>query len=197
MKQNNIKIAITGGIGSGKSTVAHIIENLGYPVFSCDEVYQDLTQQGDFLSELQKVFGDILNGAGGLDREKLSRAVFGDEEKLQLLNSVTHPAIFREMFSRCKHLNGVCFFEVPLLFENGYEAYFDGVIVVLRDLDKRVESVMKRDNLCRDDVLKRVNCQYNYDSSNFAKYYVTHNNGDLKQLKEEIHKILEEIQHEK
>lgn len=192
MKQNN-RIAITGGIGSGKSTVAKIIAQKGYAVFSCDEIYDCLTKNQEFLGLLCANFGNVINGRGELNRVKLSEAVFGDENKLALLNSLTHPAIFKEMFARADGAGGTCFFEVPLLFEHGYQALFDGVIVVLRGVEERIHSVMQRDGLSRIAVEKRISSQYDYDSGDFAKYYVTHNNGDVKQLEKQISEILSKI----
>jgi dephospho-CoA kinase len=192
MKQNK-KIAITGGIGSGKSTVANIIKQKGNPVFSCDEVYKDLLSDKNFLNLLKNEFGDEIIEGGALNRKILSQIVFSDKSKLQRLNRITHPVIMNEMFKRAEEFNCTSYFEVPLLFENSFEGLFDGVIVVLRDLDKRIESVVKRDNLPSDEVLKRINEQYNYENNNFAKYYVIHNNSHLTHLKEQIDKILLKI----
>jgi dephospho-CoA kinase len=189
MKQNK-KIAITGGIGSGKSTVGKIIKDCGYPVFSCDETYSELIKDSNFLRELSSVFGDILTCDGLLDKTKLSQIVFSDKEKLNKLNSITHPAIFKKMFDDSKDLQGVCFYEVPLLFEEGNERLFDQVIVIVRDLDKRIESVVKRDNLSESQIRERINSQYNYDINNFVKYYVIHNNADFANLESQVKAVL-------
>lgn len=192
MKQNK-RIAITGGIGSGKSTVAHLIKESGFNVFSCDEIYAQLLNSKDFLHLLCDNFGDILDSNGELDRTKLSQIVFNDKEKLTQLNNITHPIIFKEMFGRADKINAMCFFEVPLLFENGYEKYFDGVIVVLRELSKRIESVALRDNLNNNEVKKRINNQFDYDNYDFAKYYVIHNNGEIDALKFQVSNVIAQI----
>ena len=160
MMQNNLKIAITGGIGSGKSTVASVISEQGYPVISCDAVYRKLLENESVVKLLAKEFGDITN-CGKLDRKKLADIVFCDEKRLQKLNEITHPLIMEEVF---KLMSGesVAFCEVPLLFESGYEKYFDAVIVVLRDKDERVNSVVKRDNIPENTVLSRINSQFDY-----------------------------------
>ena len=99
MKQNKIKIAVTGGIGSGKSTVCKIINSLGYPVYSCDEVYKSVLRDGQTVAELVKEFGkQILNFDGSLNRPALSAIVFDDEEKLKNLNKITHLKIFKKLF---------------------------------------------------------------------------------------------------
>ncbi len=192
MKRNK-KIAITGGIGSGKSTVMKILQNKGYKVYSCDEVYSVLITERAFLAKLCAEFGNILDDNGGFDRKKLSEIVFSDANKLKRLNELTHPAIYQKMFTLAAENNSTCFFEVPLLFEDGKEHLFDEVIVVLRDREKRISEVMKRDNLSMEEVQKRVKNQVDYDNLNFAKYYVIHNNGDLMQLNASVDNILDKI----
>lgn len=191
MKPNNIKIAITGGIGSGKSTVADIIAGAGFPVFSCDGIYAELIENADFLAEIEgKFHGVAVNGK--LDRQKLSKAVFGDEKKLEQLNAVTHRKIMQTAFERAEKY-GLAFIEVPLLFENRFESKFNNVIVVLRDKKERIKSVMLRSGISEEEVLLRLNSQYDYDNHDFAKYYVIRNNSDLNDLKQKTLELLKNI----
>lgn len=189
MMQNNVKIAITGGIGSGKSAVCNFIQKQGYPVFSCDKIYSELLTSTEFINRIDKEFGGMINADGSLNRKALSELVFNNDVALKKLNSLTHPAIFSAAFKKMEG-STIAFLEVPLLFENGFEALFDGVIVVLRDKDERVNSVIKRDNLKREQVLLRMNRQFNYDNSDFAEYYVIHNCGNLANLEQKTHEIL-------
>ena len=192
MKQN--KIAITGGIGSGKSTVCKILKEKGYAVFSCDEIYADLLSNGSLIGELIKAFGaDILDSSGALNRKMLSEIVFADEKQRERLNKITHAKIFEEMFRRAEEISGTVFFEVPLLFEGNYQNLFDNVIVVLRNNKSRVESIKQRDNLSEVEVLKRIKNQYNYKNSKFAQYYVIHNDGKINDLCDIIDKMLLKI----
>lgn len=194
MKRNNIKIAVTGGIGSGKTTVCNLIKEKGYPVFSCDEIYAELLSSGKLTADIVKTFGDgVLNGSGGIDRKKLANCVFNDEKKLQILNEITHPKIFEEMFARAENYGGTVFFEVPLLFEGGYQKLFDNVIVVLREEDERILSVKLRDNISDEEVKKRIDNQFNYDNADFAQYYVIHNRGKIGDLSGVIDEILLKI----
>ena len=171
MKQSK-KIAVTGGIGSGKSTVMKIIAGKGYPIFSCDEIYSQLTSDRNFLNILRHSFGDILNSDGTLDRKKLSEIVFNNPAKLAELDKITHPAIYKEMFRMADEAGGICFCEVPLLFESGAESLFDGVIIVMRNEEQRIKSVTARDKLPEQDVKKRISNQFDYNSADFAMYYV-------------------------
>lgn len=193
MKQSNIKIAVTGGIGSGKTTVCNLIKKFGYPVFSCDEVYAELINSGKLTERLVGEFGEEILTEGKIDRRKLSACVFGDEEKLQKLNEITHPKIFEEMFAQAEAFSGLVFFEVPLLFEGGYQNLFDEVLVVLRRVEDRILSVKLRDNLSDEEVRKRIDNQFNYDIDNFAQYYVIHNQGKINDMADIVHDILLKI----
>lgn len=191
MMQNNIKIAITGGIGSGKSTVASIIAEQGYQVISCDDVYRRLLESEAVVELLAKEFGNIIN-FGKLDRKKLADIVFCDEKKLQRLNEITHPLIMEQTFKLMRE-ESIAFCEVPLLFESGYEKYFDGVIVVLRDKDERVNSVVKRDNIPENAVLSRICNQFDYEKADFNGCYVIQNTSDTADLRKKTIKILDEL----
>ena len=96
MTQNNIKVAVTGGIGSGKSTVAEIIARQGYKVVSCDKIYSGLLSEGIFNAAYTAEFGAVLDENGKVDRKKLAAAVFGDEGKLRRLNEITHTKIIEK-----------------------------------------------------------------------------------------------------
>ncbi len=192
MKRNKVKIAITGGIGSGKSTVAKYVKEAGYNVVSCDEVYGKLLLNSDFLKEICDEFGNVLTSDGLLDRKKLSELVFADKKKLDNLNKLTHGKIMEEVFDECT--DEINFVEVPLLFENGFERLFDEVIVVLREECVRIDCIVKRDNITREQVKNRLKNQFNYNNYNFAKYYVIHNNALLPDLKRQTDKVLNEIE---
>lgn len=192
MTQSNVKIAITGGIGSGKSTVAEIIRRQGYAVFSCDEIYNELLQNAVFVNKLAEEFDGVLTPDGAIDRVKLSEKVFSDKSALKRLNAFTHPAVMDEVLKKSERYN-LSFTEVPLLFENGYEKFFDGVIVVLRDEEERISSVIKRDETDREKVILRIKSQFNYNNDVFAKYYVIRNGGNFDDLAAKTYEIVGNI----
>lgn len=192
MTQSNLKIAITGGIGSGKSEVCSIIKSAGYPVFSCDEIYSELLNCGTFDSDLKIHFGEQIFQDGKLNKKKLSSIVFENKEELEKLNKITHPKILNCAFERMKAYN-LSFLEVPLLFENGFEALFDGVIVVLRDLRERIESIVNRSRISTEETILRIKSQYNYEKCDLTKYYVIHNCSNLEYLKVCVDKTLKDI----
>lgn len=193
MTQSNFKIAITGGIGSGKSEVCSYIKSAGYPVYSCDEIYSQLLNNGVFDSDLKNCFGEHIFNDGKLNKAKLAGIVFNSEEELKKLNEITHPKILDCAFEKMKAYK-LSFLEVPLLFENGFEGLFDGVIVVLRDLDDRIKSIVKRDSISTKEAILRINSQFNYDNYDFAKYYVIHNCSNLEHLQGSVNDIIKVIE---
>lgn len=192
MMQNKMKIAVTGGIGSGKSTVAKIIRELGYPVVSCDEVYADLLKDKIFLAMIAENFGNEMISNGTLDRQRLAEKVFADMASLEKLNALTHPIILREVLARMSD-SEVAFCEVPLLFENSFEKFFDKVIVVLRDRSTRIDAVALRDKITKREVVSRMNRQIDYDTFDFAKYYVIHNDKNFDHLRQKTVEILTDL----
>lgn len=192
MMQNSIKIAVTGGIGSGKSTVCQIIKEHNYPVYSCDEIYKKIFCLPSFVNRIGEEFGDNIVKNGQIDRTALAETVFNSSEQLKKLNSIAHPIIMAEAL---KIMDGhkLSFLEVPLLFENGFESLFGGVIVVLRELESRIESVINRDKSERKKVLLRVKNQLNYEKFDFSEYYVIHNDGNLDFLTAQTLEIIKRI----
>ncbi len=194
-----IKVAITGGIGSGKSSVLAILKGLGYPVYSCDEIYKNLLQNEEYIETIRVRFGCVKDGK--IQTEQLSRLVFSNPKKREELNAVAHPLIMKELRSSMDAAPfDVVFAEVPLLFEGGYETLFDKILVVHRDKSLRVSSVERRDALTKDEILARINSQIDYDSSavkekmeNFNAYRID-NDGDIHLLENKIKKFIKIIQ---
>ncbi len=189
------KIAITGGIGSGKSEVVKAIKELNYPVFSCDEINAELLKRRTVLKRIKVLFPNTVRGffKPKLDKKALSNVVFSDKSAVKILNSILHPLIMNTLNAKMKRANSeLVFAEVPLLFEADYKELFDEIIVVVRDKEQRIKSVMVRSNLTESDVLKRMNNQVNYDAMDLSDYLVIENNSDVENLKEKTKKIIEQ-----
>ncbi len=159
-------IAITGGIGSGKSTVINIIKEEGYPVFSCDEIYKEVVLEKEYIAEIEKNFPSVVE-KGNINRRALSHIVFSNEKARETLDNLSHPRIMARLLERMRSCEAdFVFAEVPLLLEGGYENLFDNVIVVLRREKDRLHDVMQRDNAKEEDVLARMRAQFDYDNIN-------------------------------
>lgn len=188
------KIAITGGIGSGKSFVSELIKALGYPVFSCDEIYKDVIVSPAYIEKIRLVFPECVTEKG-IDRKKLSAIVFRNPEKLQLLNGIAHPLIMEKLFQNMNELvEEFVFAEVPLLFESNTQALFEKIIVVQRNVEKRMESVMQRDGLSKQEILQRMKAQFDYTSvseDERANIYFVYNNGAVGELEDQLKTLLQ------
>lgn len=193
MKQNKIYVAVTGGIGSGKSTVIGMIRKMGYPVFSADEISRTIYADPRIQEKIKRHFPECISEMG-IDRAKLSGIVFSDKDRLEMLNSITHPAIMENLFLEMEKSTSVLVFaEVPLLFEEGYERRFDQVIVVLRDRESRIASVQVRDGLSKEEVVARIKNQFDYEKNKIIAHTLIYNDGDLNALYQKVERAINEI----
>ncbi len=197
--KSKIKVAITGGIGSGKSTVSKYISDLGYPVFSCDDIYKKIYPTEVFQSQLKVVFPDLVID-GRVDKGLLAKAVFSDPTSLERLNALSHPIIMSKLFSQMEEsTSDVVFAEVPLLLEVNLDEEFDIVIVVFRDKEKRIEAICNRDQTNRVAAEARMKNQWDYDSDKNKskllqdKFFILENNSTEQQLQSNVRKIIDEI----
>jgi dephospho-CoA kinase len=156
-----LKIGLTGGIGSGKSTVAKILEVLGVPVYYADDEAKRLMNENEVLKKsIISQFGKESYKDGILDRAYLASQVFENKEKLAALNALTHPATIRDAerwMSEQKTPYAVK--EAALIFESGSEAHLDYVIGVQSPSALRIERTMARDSISREEVLRRIASQ--------------------------------------
>lgn len=160
-----LRIGLTGGIGSGKSTVARIFETLGIPVYYADDAAKRLMNTDEELkAAIIRNFGTDCYTKGELNPKYLASIVFNDKEKLDLLNSLTHPATIRDAEKWIAEQNSPYIIkEAALLFESGAAEHTDRVIGVYAPQEIRVQRVMQRDNLSEEEVLKRINRQMDED----------------------------------
>ena len=191
------KIAITGGIGSGKSTVSEIIRKMGYVVVSADKVYSELLLNDDFVKEiceLMNISPIEKDGRITIDRKALSALVFSDKTQLSRLNDFTHPRIMDEIFRRSEGVEPLFFAEVPLLFERGYETEFDNVFVVRRQLDLRLSGTAKRDGKTEAEIRKVIDNQFDYEGNKSGyKSIIIENNGTIQELETEVSEAVKRL----
>jgi len=160
-----LKIGLTGGIGSGKTTVANIFKVLGIPVFDADSVAKDIMNSDETLRmQIIKTFGEETYEGHAVNRKYLASIVFNDPFKLEQLNAIVHPATIAagETWMRRQH-TPYAVKEAALLFESGSAAGLDYVIGVFAPQALRIKRVMERDGISRQDVLARISRQIDED----------------------------------
>ncbi|MCK6608280.1 dephospho-CoA kinase [Flavobacterium aquaticum] len=155
-------IGLTGGIGSGKSTVANYIASKGIPVYIADEEAKKIMEREDVKQKIQNLFSEsVLNDDTSLNRKKIAEFVFNNPEKLKELNAIVHPEVqlhFKNWLNNHKDFPFVIK-EVAILFETGGNKHCDKVILITAPEELRIERAMKRDNLTKKDILVRINNQ--------------------------------------
>jgi dephospho-CoA kinase len=156
-----LKVGLTGGIGSGKTTVAKIFELLGVPVYYADEAAKRIMNEDDELKKsLQKQFGDAAYKNGELDRGYLSSKVFHDPYQLEFLNALVHPATLRDAANWMARQKTIYIIkEAALIFESGSSEQLDYVIGVYAPSSLRIKRTMERNGVTREEVVKRMNNQ--------------------------------------
>ena len=155
------RVGITGGIGSGKSTVAAIFETLGVPVYRADDAAKRLMNEDPLLKgQLITSFGELIYTDGLLNRAQLASVVFNNPENLALLNSFVHPATFNDAEKWMKEkTTPYAIKEAAIIFESGSQRYLDYIIGVFAPTPLRILRSMKRSKLTRDEVIARIDQQ--------------------------------------
>lgn len=187
-------IGLTGGIGSGKTTIANYLVSLGYPVYIADDAGRKVMQKQEIIDAIKEKFGLEIFENNLLNRAKLAKIVFDNPEQLKKLNAIVHPAV-KEDFKNwlTQHFESpLVFYESAILFESGSYTDFDVIITVIAPLEKRIARVLERDNSNREQVLNRINAQWTDEQRISKSDFVIENlNIDLaKQKMDEFLKIL-------
>lgn len=192
--QNKI-IAVTGGIGTGKSLALSVIKESGFSVIDCDAIVKELYKKRKVKNGVKNIFPSAVKGKLRLkvDKNAIAREVFASPEKHRALTEFFAPKVLNIALLRAKRLGGKVFIEVPLLFELGKTNLFDDVIVITRNLEDRINSVMARSSLTREQVLERINCQFDYENADLSKHLIIKNDGLVEEFKAKILNMIKEI----
>jgi dephospho-CoA kinase len=174
-----LTIGLTGGIGSGKTTVAQIFEVLAIPVYYADQAAKDLMNHDPVLKEqIIAAFGKSVYREEKLDRALLAKRVFGDGKQLQILNSIVHPATMLDAARWIKKQHAPYVVkETAILFEAGLEKNYDRIIGVTAPESLRLERVLSRDHSSVEKVLQRMNQQMDEKEKMSRCHFVIHNDG--------------------
>lgn len=183
-------VGLTGGIGSGKTTVARMFEAYGIPIYIADDEAKNLMHTSTEICEaLQNLLGEAVYKNGELDRPFMANLIFNDKALLEKVNNVVHPAVeahFQEW--KKKHNAPYCIKEVAILFENGSYKRCDKTILVVTNEEERIARVMKRDNVNREKVLERIKNQWTDEEKiSLADYIIKNEN--LTHTEEQVKKL--------
>ena len=188
-------IGLTGGIGSGKSSVLEIFKKIGISTYNADESAKELiSSDKEIIFSIKQLFGEDIYNENELNSKLVSKIVFNDKEKLKSLNSIIHPAVALDFNKFClRHRNeSYIVKEAAIIFETKTENLFNKIIYVKTPEEIRIDRVMQRDNLSRDDVLNRIQNQINetsiIDKCDFVIDNINYN--ELEQKVLEIHNTL-------
>ncbi len=190
-----MKIGITGGIGSGKSTVTDYIIKRGYQVFDADKIAHEIEEPGGgVLLKLASVFGpEILAEDGSLDRKTMAAVVFSDDKKRKILNDITHREIHAIITEGLSHPEtDPVFTDVPLLFESGFNKELDRVWLVTASEETRVKRVVARDGGTPEEVRARIRSQMSDEEKEKMADAVISNDCALEELYEKVDRLLDE-----
>ena len=196
-------IGLTGGIGTGKSTVSRKLREKGYPVIDLDIISREVITYPEVIDELVRNFGNEIleeqneiSGKKSISRNKLRQTVFKDEKKVAVLNSIMHPPIIEEMRMQIKELRKdykTVFVEVQLLFEVKLEKEFDMTVLVYADRKTQIERVLKRDGRSEGEVQEIINAQMSMDEKRKLSNYIIENNVNSEMLDLEIEKFIKKL----
>lgn len=193
------KIGLTGGIGSGKSTVAKLLDHEGFPVIDADKIAREIMEPGSpVLDEVAAAFGDdLINEDGSLDRGELARRAFVDKPSTEKLNSITHPAIRAESERRFAAAEAAgepaVIYDMPLLVELGMHRAMDLTVVVDVDAEERVRRLTTSRGLDETDARARIAQQIDDATRKAAADVIIDNNGDEENLKPQVEKLVQQI----
>lgn len=187
-------IGLTGGIGSGKSTIAGYFKALGVPVYIADEEARKLMGQPEIVKKVQAVFDENVIDNNSLNRKKIAELVFSAPEKLKKLNSIIHPEVKEHFLSWVKAHKEFPFVikEAAILFESGSYKDCDKIITVTAPQDVRIQRVVNRDKVTEEQVLERMKNQWPEEKKIKMSDFVIQNT-DFKLSKQKVSEILKEL----
>lgn len=189
-------IGITGGIGSGKSTISRILYDLGARIVDADKIAREVVRKGEkAYEEITAFFGrDILDDGGELDRKKLAALVFDNKEKLEVLTSITHKYIIERMIQSIEKEKDegkaeIVVIDAPIPVEHGFVDMVDEIWVVTADKDIRIRRIMDRSGYTLEEALKRVEAQKKEEEYLKLADEIICNNGGIEELEKQVARL--------
>jgi dephospho-CoA kinase len=192
-----MKVGLTGGIASGKSTVSAMLEELGAVVIDADKLAREVVEKGTpGLARVVEAFGtEILTPAGDMDRPRVGEIVFADEGKRRVLEGIVHPLVFERYaeLEASAPADGIVVHDIPLLAESGRADDFDAVIVVDAPTQTQVERMVGDRRWTREDAEARIAAQASREDRLAIATHVIDNTGTLEDLRQRVAEVFEEL----
>ena len=192
-----LKVGLTGGIGSGKSSVAKGLQAKGITIVDADQIAREVVEPGEVaLSEISDTFGpSVLQADGTLDRNQLKQRIFSDPSAKKQLENILHPRIRQRILERVNNVNNTPYVvaDIPLLVESNYPEHFDRVIVVDCTEAQQIERVKARDNMSDEQIQRIMSSQATRKQRLAVATDVIDNTGDLNSLEMQIEKLHETL----
>lgn len=197
---NHLLVGVTGGIASGKTVVAKMLEALGAPLIDFDVLARQVVEPGKpAFTQIVDYFGkEVLQEDGALDRKKLSRIVFRDTERRNQLEGFTHQPIYEEFLKRMSDITeqdaeAIIQAVVPLLIEKNLQSMFDKVLVVYVPEEQQIERLVKRDGISRKEAAHMLKAQLPIDEKLAYADFVVNNEGSMEETKRQVEEVWREL----
>lgn len=194
-----IVVGLTGGVGSGKSTVAGLFREMGAKVIDADSIAREVVEIGEpTLTAIRESFGDeVFEADGALDRRAMAARVFGDDEARARLNAIVHPAVAQrtaELLQEARESGeSWVVYDVPLLYENGLEEMFDTIVVVTADEELRRARLRDREGWTEEDIQARMEAQMDLGEKVRRANHVIDNGGTLHETRRQVEDVMTRI----
>lgn len=190
-------LGLTGGIGTGKSTVAKMLREKNIPVVDTDSISKEIIEYPEIIEKIKaEISSKIFNNENKLDRKKLSEIVFENKDKLKKLNEIMHPVILKKMWEEVEKLKKdykVIVVDIPLLFEINMENEVDKVLLIYSSKEIQIERIMNRDGRSREEAIKIINSQMPLYKKREKSDYIIQNNDSLEKLKKNLDKVVQKL----
>ena len=182
-----MRYAITGSIGTGKTTIASIFKENGYQVYDADVMVHTLYQDKNVLSQVKKMFPEAFN-TGTMDKKVIANVIFNNQKKKKELEDFINPLVKEEILKLDN-----CIVEVPLLFESEMEDIFDKVILVYCSKEEQIKRLVKRNNITKEEAEARINSQMDINEKIKLSDFVITNEGTTEEIKKQVDDIMSKL----
>ena len=192
-----LKVGLTGSIGTGKSTVLKLFNQLGAYTVDVDKIVHQLYKREDIQEKVKKEFGDVFNEDGSLNRKEVAKIIFNNPEKRKVLEDIIHPEVRKEVKRFIQNIekkdkNAIVIVEVPLLIETGQYKEYDKVIVVYSPKNLQLKRLLNK-GYSREEALKRINSQMNIEEKLKFADFIIKNISSLEDLKKQVKEVFNQL----